>query len=259
MKRSKVKLQLSYDGTDFKGWQKQSSTPHTVQEALETALSKIFNEPIKVCSAGRTDAGVHALNQYAHFWTTKNPENYNLTYALNGRLLPESIVVKKVWLAPDNFHALSSIKKTYKYYVLCRSYPSALRRNFVHYIHRSLDLKYLNQASALLLGEHDFSSFQTTGTDSKTTIKNVFSIGWEPSPGDLVVFSITGDGFLRQMVRNIVGTLLWMERQQIPIDHLLSILEKRDRQAARDTAPAKGLYLYDVEYSRELDIKCRQI
>ncbi len=258
MKKYKVKLQLSYDGTEFNGWQKQTTTPYTVQGALEKALTKILNEPIKVVGAGRTDAGVHAINQYAHFWTHKDPTKYNLTYALNSPLTPASVVVKKAWLAPDDFHALKSVKKTYKYLVLNAPLPSALRRNFSHHVRKPLNLDYLNELCLLLVGKHDFLSFQTTGTDSKTTKKTLFSLGWTKS-SDLAIFTVCGDGFLKQMVRNIVGTLLWMERNQLPPQTLNEILACLDRQAARDTAPASGLYLYNVEYPPELDNKCRQI
>lgn len=257
--RYKVKLQMTYDGTDFQGFQKQKGPEKTVQGSIEKALSKLFDEPIQVVGAGRTDAGVHAINQYAHFWTTKDPRNYKLTYALNGYLTPKSIVIKKAWIAPEEFHAISSERKTYKYMILNRDLPSALRRNQLLHIRRPLDVDYLNEVSQTILGTHDFSSFQTSGTEVKTTKKQIFTSIWERHPGEIITYTVTGDGFLRQMVRNLVGTFLWAERTRAPIGSILEILEAKDRQAAKDTAPAHGLYIYDVEYSKIIDNKCLEI
>lgn len=257
--RYKVKLQLTYDGTDFNGFQKQKEPERTVQGSLEKALSKLLDEPIQVVGAGRTDRGVHAINQYAHFWTTKNPKNYKLLFALNGYLTPKSLVIKKSWLAPEDFHAMSSIRKTYKYMVLNRELPSALRRNHLLHVRQPLDIDYLNDISKEVLGEHDFSSFQTSGTIVKTTIKQIFTSSWSRHPGDILVYTVAGDGFLRQMVRNLVGTFLWAERTKAPTSVIKDILGALDRQAAKDTAPAHGLYIYDVEYSNHLDNKCLEI
>ena len=259
MDRYKVKLEISYDGSLFNGFQKQKSGPPTVQGALEKALTRLLNKPTQVVGAGRTDKGVHALKSYVHFWTNKNPSQYQWVYALNGPLTPEGLVIKKAWLAPDDFHALSSEKKTYKYVILNQSLPSPFKRLYTTYERRPLKVEKLNLLSTPMLGTHDFSSFETSGTDSKTPNKTIFKAQWSQEAHNLVIFTIQGDGFLRQMVRNLVGTLLWMYRNGHPPEKFTEILGARDRQAARDTAPPEGLYLCDVTYSQELDKRCREL
>ena len=252
-KKFKIVLLLSYDGSDFCGWQRQKFTESTVQGKLELALSNLLDEPIKLCGAGRTDAGVHARNQVAHFWTTKNPENYNWVFALNGPLTPDSICVKAVWLAPHDFHAIgSSIKKNYKYIVLNRQLPSAWRRNFLTHIRKPMAVNYLNLVGDLLVGEKDFASFQTSGTEVPHTIREIYFARWQERPGNILEFSISGNGFLRQMVRNIVGTMVYMESNSLKPSWILEVLQQKNRQAAKGTAPAQGLYLDRVIYPREM-------
>ncbi|MEZ4872824.1 MAG: tRNA pseudouridine(38-40) synthase TruA [Bdellovibrionales bacterium] len=203
--RHKVKMQISYDGSDFQGFQRQGLETPTIQGELELALSQILDEPISVVGCGRTDAGVHATEYFIHFWTHKNPENYNLVYAINGPLTSPAIAAQNAWIAPDEFHALSSHRKTYKYLIYNASTPSPFKQRYATYDRRPINLKSLNELTQEILGEHDFTSFQTSGTDSKTTFKTFLTpIG--PHPRKTIYFTITGDGFLRQMVRNIVGT-----------------------------------------------------
>lgn len=258
-KRHKIKLDIAYDGSDFNGFQKQKQGPQTVQGALEAALTKLLDEPISVAGAGRTDKGVHALQSHCHFWTTKDPFKYKWTYALNGPLTPDSLVIKNAWLAPDEFHSLSSVKKTYKYVFLNSALPSPLMRLYATYDRRHFDIDLLNLLSSELIGTHDFSSFETSGTESKTPIKTIYKAHWQRQSKDLVVFTITGNGFLKQMVRNIVGTLTWCARNQATPEKIMHILAAKDRQAAKDTAPPQGLYMVKVHYSTEILSKMQRL
>ena len=255
----KVKLLISYDGTDFGGWQKQKSGKPTIQGEIEAALGRIFDQPVNVVGSGRTDAGVHAMGQVAHFKAPKDISKYNLVHALNS-LTNKGIVIQQAWLAPADFHAIaSSQRKTYKYLILNRKIPSALRHRFTTWVRQPLDLDYLNEVSQLLIGTHDFKSFQTKGTEVPTTTRTIDLIQWQTRPSDVIEFTIRGDGFLKQMVRNIIGCQLDMLMAGSVPSRILNILAAQDRQKALSTAPPQGLYLYSVEYSQGLDNKCRKI
>lgn len=255
----KIKLVLSYDGTDFMGWQKQPGTP-TVQGTLETVLTQIYNEPVRVIASGRTDAGAHAVAQVAHFEAPKIlATEHKLVRSLNA-LLPESIVCKAAYLAPEDFHALASARrKTYVYRIWNRPVRSALWRQRALHIPHPLNMKLLNQLAQQCIGRKDFKSFQTTGTPVKSTVRLVDGCRFFEKGGGLVEFRIRGNGFLKQMVRNLVGTLLYLERNGGGIGDLRRIFEARDRQQAKATAPAHGLYLYRVEYPPALDNKCLKL
>lgn len=255
----RIRLVLSYDGTPFQGWQKQPGLS-TVQGNLETVLSQIYNEPIKVTGSGRTDAGTHAVAQVAHFDAPEIPaREERLVRALNA-LLPDGIVVKAAYRAPEEFHALySARRKTYIYRIWNFPTRSALWHQRALWVPAPLDLKALNRLSSRLVGRKDFKSFQSAGTPVKTTIRNVDLAEWRQISKGYVEFRIRGSGFLKQMVRNIVGTLLYLERRKGTAHHVEEILNARDRQVAKTTAPAHGLYLYRVEYPRSLDKKCLKL
>lgn len=256
----KIKLLLSYDGTDFLGWQRQPSSP-TVQGTVEAVLSQLYNEPIKIVGSGRTDAGTHAVGQVAHFQAPKilNREE-RLLYAMNS-LLPDSIVVKGAWLADDEFHSLfSAQRKTYIYRIWNHPIRSALWRKRALWVPEPLNLEVLNQFSKASIGRKDFKSFQSTGTPVKSTVRTIDICAWKAlGRGHLLEFRIRGNGFLKQMVRNLVGTQLYLERNKSDLSRLLDIFDARDRQAAKATAAAHGLYLYRVEYPPTLDNKCRKL
>lgn len=259
----KVKLLVSYDGTDFCGWQKQKDHAHasekpSIQGTLEDALSKIFAEKISLRASGRTDAGVHAMAQIADFNTTRKLPK-DIPWALKSKL-PDSIVVKKVWLAPDEFHStLSAVKKTYRYLIWNDQRPTALLSRYSHWIRQPLDLEYLNRQAQYLCKEQDFKAFQSVGTQVNTTVRQIYSARWTQRKSHLVQFEVTGSGFLKQMVRNIVGTQLDLFLRSQPIEKIEEILKSLDRTKAGPTAPAQGLFLRQVYYPRELDIQCRQI
>lgn len=256
----KVKLLISYDGNDFAGWQKQrESKKPTVQGTLESLLTRIFNEPVKVVGSSRTDAGVHALHQVAHFIAPKPLANYKLMRALNS-MSPDSLVIKGIWEAPEDFHALASAAgKTYRYLIHNHAIRSPLRHHHTAWVSQPLDLDHLNQACSYLIGTHDFKSFQSTGSDVKTTVREITAARWRRTQPTLVEFSISGTGFLKQMVRNIVGTALDLHQAGEPAEMMKEILEARDRRKALRTAPPQGLYLMKVHYPNDLDIKCRKL
>jgi tRNA pseudouridine38-40 synthase len=259
----KIKLLVSYDGTDYCGWQKQKDHKHgpdkpSLQGTLETALSKLLNEKIEVCASGRTDAGVHALAQIADFDTSR-PLPKDICWALRS-LLPASIVVRSAWTAPKEFHStLSATHKTYRYWVWNAPRPTALLARYTHWVRQPLDLQYLNAQARFLVKNQDFKSFQSVGTPVLTTVREVFEASWRPRKNNVVEFKITGSGFLKQMVRNIVGTQLDLLMKGYPVEKIQEILEARDRTKAGTTAPPQGLFLSRVYYPRDLDIRCRQI
>ena len=158
----KVRLLLSYDGSDFGGWQRQKQAKPTIQGTLEQALSRIFSEEIRICGSGRTDAGVHAVSQTAHFWTSKEPSRFNLMRSLNA-LTPDSIALKGAWLAPAEFHALASAeRKTYKYLIYQSPIPSALKARYALWERSPLNLDYLNETAQYLVKKQDFLMIHLT-------------------------------------------------------------------------------------------------
>lgn len=260
MSEFRVRTTISYDGTEFCGWQKQRHEGRpSIQETLENALSKVFHTPITCVASGRTDAGVHALNQTVHFNAPRNPEGINLKMAMKS-LLPPTIVMKKTWLAPPDFHSLfSATGKTYRYWIWTGPTPPALLGRFSHWYPHHLELDHLNEVSHHYKGTHDFKSFQSRGTEIENTIRTIYRAEWHFKRANLLEFRITGNGFLKQMVRNLVGTQLLMEKDSLPPDYILGILDKKDRKSAGWTAPPHGLFLSKVYYPRELDKKCLEL
>jgi tRNA pseudouridine38-40 synthase len=254
---------VAYDGTDFCGWQKQkahafASPKPSVQETIEKALKVLFNEPIGLYASGRTDAGVHATGQVCHFETNRTlPKSF--CWAMRSKL-PASIVIKKSWVVPDEFHStLSAEKKTYCYWVWNDPLPTALLNRYSYWIRQPLDVKYLQKLADILVGEHDFKSFQSVGTPVPHTVREIYSARWTRKKNGLVQFEVTGSGFLKQMVRNLVGTQLDMCLKNQPPEKMRQILMAMDRRMAGPTAPPQGLFLRKVYYSKELDKRCRQI
>lgn len=284
---SRIKLLVAYDGTDYAGWQRQSETSAdkrpTLQATLESALSKIFSEPIKVQASGRTDAGAHAEGQIVHFDLPSDPHNKTkrdpLLINKNNKLLkglnsltPPTLTVKRAWLAPDNFHALrSATHKIYRYVIHNDILTDPIRNRFSYWHERPLNVQRLNKLTECLVGEHDFKSFQTGGTKLKTTIRTLISADWSEDAtdphrqiyaskiGKTVTFRITGTGFLKQMVRNIIGTALYLHHNSNDSSEMLAILKSCDRQAAKAAAPSAGLFLERVYYPADLDNGCLEL
>jgi len=261
MKKAKqrIKILLSYNGLKYYGWQKQKKLP-SIQGEIEKALKNLFKEDISVIGSGRTDTGTHAIGQTAHFDISKNPGPY-LQKALNAFLLPKNICVRKVWRAPDHFHAKNSaIEKHYIYFILNRQWPCVFRKGQVYWHpHQLLDKKALQSISNNIPGTYDFKSFQNSGTILKNTIRTVTLAKWQQNKKHLLAFHVKGDGFLKQMVRNLVGVQLALLKEPNPIKKWQEILLAKDRKVAYKTVPACGLYLYGVSYPYKLDRDCQKI
>lgn len=241
------KLTLSYDGTDFAGWQVQPELP-TVQGKLEGALSRIEGAPVRADGSGRTDAGVHALSQVASC-SMRNPiPRHGLVKALN-RLLPPSIRVTDASEAPAGFHArLSAVAKTYEYRILRTAICPPFAARYVYWHPYPLDEETMRRAASALEGKRDFRSFASEGGGPRAnTVRTIFSSELRRA-GDRLVYRVRGSGFLYRMVRNLVGTLLEAGRGNLQVEDIDRILAARDRRAAGPTAPARGLFLESVEY-----------
>ena len=260
-----LKLLIAYDGTDLAGWQRQAEAP-TVQAAIEDALAPIEGKRVAITGAGRTDAGVHATGQVASVSLESNIPVDGLRRALNATL-PESIRILDVVEATLNFNArFAARSKTYRYWILCGEVmPPALRR-FAWHVPQRLDVDRMTAAATAIVGSHDFAGFQAAGSEVKSTIREVLvsrviesklmsadaTPPWmfdAPTASAIdVSYHITGTGFLRHMVRNVVGTLVDIGRGRRPIEDMQAILTSRDRSKASATAPPHGLWLWEVHY-----------
>lgn len=261
---TRIRFTVAYDGTDFCGWQKQSpqNVPKSIADTIEEALARIFSEKISLMASGRTDSGVHALNQVCHFDTKKNIEsfkNWDFCWAIKS-YLPPSIVIKKAWVAPSDFHAtISATHKTYRYIIVNRDRCSPFLVRYAEFIRKPLDIDHLNRGAQFLVGEHDFKSFQSTGSHVRTTVRQIYQAFWERRSNGVLYFTVTGNGFLKQMVRNIVGTSLNLEKKGINPEFMRDILLAKDRSRAGAPASPKGLFLARVYYPKELDNKCIEL
>lgn len=245
--RRNIKLILEYDGTGLAGWQRQADLP-TVQSHLEAALSRLTGEEVTVIGAGRTDAGVHARGQVANFRTNAT---LNLEAVQRGgnALLPPQIAILSAEEVPLDFHArFSATGKTYDYDLWLGPVRPALLRNFVWHISMDLDVEGMCEALKPLVGEHDFSSFQSTGSEVKTVVRRLRAAELTRFPEGLVRITLDGDGFLRHMVRAVVGTMVEVGRGRIRPSDVETILAARNRDRAGPTAPARGLFLRTVRY-----------
>ena len=242
-----IKLLIEYDGTDYLGWQVQPRGL-TVQGVIEEKLARLTGETVHLIGAGRTDSGAHAYGQVAHFKTNGRMEARSIQKALNS-LLPPDIVIRKAEDAGDEFHARKGARsKVYEYRILNRDLRSALFRGYAWHIGQRLDLEEMERAAQYLIGEHDFSSFRSVGTPTRTAIRRVERIEWKRDQSGLIQFEIEASGFLKQMVRAIVGTLVEVGRGKIRSEEFPEILKSRNRKRAGPTAPAHGLFLKEVKY-----------
>lgn len=253
----KIKLLLEYEGTRYSGWQFQPNQV-SIQGVLESKLHKITKKKTRVIGSGRTDSGVHAEGQVAHFQTTSTMKLQEFLKALNS-LLPADIVVKKVEEAKPDFHAqISATRKTYRYTILNRDYPSALQGRVAHYIATpTLDVTAMRKASRCLVGSHDFKSFQGSGCTAKTTMREIYRLS-VVKKDDFIRITVDGSGFLKYMVRNIVGTLIEIGWGNWPPEQMKAILKSKNRRLAGPTAPSRGLCLVKVVYDTKSSRKKTQ-
>lgn len=241
------KLTLCYDGTRYHGWQKQGNTAQTVQGKLETLLSRALEQPIEITGSGRTDAGVHARHQVCSFRAETEKSCAELL-ALLREYLPEDIGALSLEKAPERFHArLSAVRKTYVYRVWNSAAPCVFERKYVYAEPRPLNLDAMRRAAAALCGRHDFSAFSTGKKTGRAATRTVESIAIEHC-GEEVRFTFAGDGFLYNMVRILTGTLLEVGLGERSPDDMAAILASHSRANAGFTAPAQGLFLWDVTY-----------
>ncbi|MBF0488986.1 MAG: tRNA pseudouridine(38-40) synthase TruA [Candidatus Omnitrophica bacterium] len=242
------KLILEYDGYEFSGWQFQPFQ-RTVQGHVQEKLERIFKKKVNCIASGRTDAGVHAVGQVAHFKVETIMKPAQIHKALNA-FLDRDVSVAKVQNVPLDFHAQYSVKnKTYCYTILNRSYPSAHWRNRAYFYPHPLNIPLMRQAARLIKGKHDFKCFQAASESSKikNTVRTISRLTIVEE-GDFIHISITSNGFLYRMVRNIVGTLLSIGSGKLPKDIIPKLLKSKDRKLAPATAPGHGLCLMRVRY-----------
>lgn len=252
----RFKIVIEYDGGCFHGWQRQPDC-RTIQGEIETALAEIRNGPVDVHGSGRTDAGVHALAQVAHFEMDSRMAAPAVKKALNC-LLPDGILIHHCLEVDTEFHARFSVKaKTYRYRILNRPLRPAVGRQYLWHVWRKLDREAMAEAASFLVGTHDFKSFEAAGSPRTHTVRTLFDAGFHEEAGtpDLFAFEVTGSGFLRYMVRNLVGTLVQVGFGKIPSTAIPEILEGRNRQLAGLTAPASGLFLKAVHYDLPADFR----
>ena len=242
-----IKLIIEYDGGAYCGWQRQINGL-SIQQVLEECIGRMTGEQIRVIGSGRTDAGVHALNQVANFHTASRLGERSLLMGINS-ILPADIVVREICESPLTFHAcFDAVSKAYLYRICNRPVRPALERNHAWFIWKPLDLSRMADALPVFRGTHDFSSFCSTHTDSENHIRTILAITVEKDPAGMIDISVEADGFLRYMVRTIVGTLVDCGRGKCDREKAAVILAAKDRRMAGLTAPPQGLFLKDVKY-----------
>jgi tRNA pseudouridine38-40 synthase len=245
-------LGIEYDGSQFNGWQAQKNDP-SVQVCLQDALAEVANQAVTLSCAGRTDTGVHATCQVAHFDTSSQRSERQWILGVNS-LLPSSVSVQWVRAVSDDFHArFSAYRRQYRYLIFNRWIRPALRAGKVTWCRRPLDEARMNEAVSHLLGEHDFSAFRSSGCKARHAVREI-SLASVTRVGDEVIFDIAASGFLYHMVRNIVGSLLDIGVGDKPVDWLKELLADGDRKQAGITAPADGLYFMVASYPKNFGI-----
>ncbi len=248
--KKRFAIKIEYDGTNFMGWQDQPNQ-RTVQSEIETALEQISGKLTRIVGSGRTDSGVHALAQVAHFDIERDILPNKIRLALNS-LMDSDIVVIQCVEVKDNFHAQHDTKsKTYEYRILNRSSESALRRLRAWHIRSNLNIDLMREASSHLIGKVDFASFCQKKSLMSCNVRTLNILNIEES-SDEIILRITADGFLRHMVRNIVGTLVEVGRGERCPGNLPFLIESKDRTLAGPTAPSHGLFLANVDYGRDI-------
>jgi tRNA pseudouridine38-40 synthase len=242
-----IKLIIEYDGTNYSGWQRQIDC-QSIQGTIESAIATMTKQQIPIIGSGRTDAGVHAWQQAANFkcQTRLSPNQF-----LNGlnSLLPDDIAIHSCIEVSGNFHARYDVKsKVYRYYIGQRPHKMALFHQYCWHIPYKLDISSMQNASILFEGTHDFKSFEGAGSPRSTSVRTILRSALIVNENQYLIYEIEADGFLRFMVRNIVGTLVEIGKKRLSHESIPQIIESRDRHQAGPTAPPQGLFLIEVKY-----------
>ena len=242
-----IKLIISYDGTGYFGWQRQNDKP-TIQGVIEKKLETMIGKHVSLIASGRTDTGVHALHQVANFRVFSSLTPSVFLKGLNS-LLPDNIIIKKAEYVSLDFHARYDAKsKVYEYRIHNEKLPSPFLRHYAWHISRSLDRKGMKECLEIIKGTHDFSAFYTAGDGKLNPVRNMIHAELTIHNSNLFTFTFEANGFLRHMVRNIMGTIVRAGLGEIDIDRFIEILVSKDRQKAGAMAPPGGLYLKNVRY-----------
>ena len=247
MGEKNIKCSVSYDGTLFHGFQIQPNQ-RTVQNELEKAISSIAKKKINIYASGRTDAGVHANQQVINFNTESSvpPEKWRI--AMNS-ILPEDIIITDSQEVSMDFHARYNVKqKTYRYYLYNSKLNDVFRRNYWWHYPYEIDIEKMIEASKYFIGEHDFTSFSSSKTAIENKVRTVYDFNIQRNQKNELIFEITGNGFLYNMVRIIVGSVVDVGRGRMKLKKIPELLEKKEKQGKGPTAPAHGLYLWEVKY-----------
>ena len=242
----RIKLKIEYDGTKYVGWQAQTNGV-SIQGEIEDSLKKTFNQKIKLYVAGRTDAGVHAHQMYAHFDLDFDNEFKDIKFRLNS-ILPNDILIINIFRVKDNIHCrFNAISRTYKYYI--QSSKNVFNED-IYIFSKKLDIMAMNEASNYLLGTQDFTSFSKLHSQTYTNLCDITYAKWEYN-GDILVFTISANRFLRNMVRAIVGTLIDIGLAKIKPIEIKEIISYKNRSKASSSAPAHALFLNKIEYPEQ--------
>lgn len=241
-----VLLTISYDGSNYYGWQKQNNFI-TVQQKVEEALSILLKKDIFIRGASRTDTGVHALGQRALFKENVSIPIEKLPYALNS-FLPDDIVITAACTVDDDFHPQYSVdRKTYEYKILNSKFKNPMLRNYTEFVHYDMDIEKMKEACKYFIGEHDFKCFCAAGSTAKTTIRTIYDLMIEKND-NIISIKVTGNGFLYNMVRIITGTLIYIGEGKIKPEQVIDIIKSRDRTKAGKTVSPNGLTLLKIIY-----------
>lgn len=243
---------VEYDGSGFCGWQRQSHAP-TVQETVEAAISRVANHEVGIACAGRTDTGVHALAQVVHFETNAQRSLRSWLLGINSNL-PPSVVLKKIKLVPDEFHARFSARaRSYRYIIYNHPVRPALLSSRACWERLQLDEMCMQEAAQYLIGEHDFTSYRALACQAKNPVRTITNLEITRQ-GSLVILDITANGFLHHMVRNVSGVLMSIGKKEHTPLWAQEVLVNKDRACAGVTAPAQGLYFMSVEYDAKYEL-----
>ena len=249
----RIAISVEYDGSGYRGWQAQKHDPQVVQTEVEKALSKIADEPVAVTCSGRTDSGVHACSQVCHFDTTAIRDPYNWVMGVNTQL-PNDISLSWAQQVDPEFHArFGALSRQYVYLIQVSSFRSALMRNSLTFTHKNLDPQLMADAGQCLVGTHDFNAYRSAQCQAKTSVRTLSRLSVHYHDG-LIAVHVEANGFLQNMVRNIVGVLSAIGAQEEPVSWAKQVLDSKDRTEGGVTAPPHGLYFLGPTYDASFDL-----